>query len=75
MPTKDERGQRALIVARVTGLEEGRWKSVELRALECRVGWAGRGPSLEGDVLDNFKIVFEGEEDDRILIDDFEIRR
>jgi hypothetical protein len=34
-----------------------------------------KGPSLQGDVLDNVKIVFEGGADDRILLDDFEIRR
>jgi hypothetical protein len=28
------------------------------------------GPSLEGDVLDNFKFVFEGAAADRILLDD-----
>jgi len=36
-------------------------------------GWARTGPSLEGDVLDNFKLVFEGAEPDRILLDDVEV--
>jgi hypothetical protein len=32
-----------------------------------------KGPSLDGDVLDNFKLVFEGGVSDRVLLDDFEI--
>jgi hypothetical protein len=31
------------------------------------------GPSLEGDVLDNIKLLFEGREGDRVLLDNFEI--
>jgi len=59
----------------IGGLRRGEWKDVEFRAIECRVGWARRGASLEGDVLDNLKLLFEGSADDRILLDDFEIRR
>ena len=43
--------------------------------VESRVGWGMRGPSLEGDVLDNVKLLFEGGAEDRILLDDFEILR
>jgi hypothetical protein len=57
----------------VTGLQKDRWRDVEFRAIEARVGWGRKGPSLEGDVLDNIKIMFEGNESDRILLDDFEI--
>jgi len=59
----------------IHGLEPGRWKEVQFRAIEARVGWGMKGPSLEGDVLDNFKIVYGGGPDDRMLLDDFEIRQ
>jgi hypothetical protein len=59
---------------RIGSLRKGQKRSVEFRALEARVGWGMKGPSLEGDVLDNFKIVFSGEEDARVLLDDFVIR-
>ena len=58
---------------RITGLKKGQWHEVEFRAIEARVGWAMNGPSLEGDVLDNIKLFYEGSPDDRILLDDFEI--
>ena len=58
----------------IGGLRKGQWKDVEFRAIECRVGWARRGPSLEGGVLDNIKLIFEGGKDDRLLLEDFEIR-
>jgi len=58
---------------RVGGLKKGQWREVEFRAIEARVGWAMDGPSLEGDVLDNVTLVFEGGDADRILLDDFEI--
>jgi len=60
---------------RIAGLRKGQWRSIEFRAIEARVGWGMKGPSLEGDVLDNFKLVFEDGQDDRILLDDFEIRQ
>jgi len=59
----------------VGSLKAGRWTDVEFRAIECRTGWGRDGPSLDGDVLDNFKIIFESDDDARCLIDDFEIRR
>lgn len=31
------------------------------------------GPSLEGDVLDNIKLIFDGAAADRMMLDDFEI--
>ena len=57
----------------IGGLKKGEWKDVEFRAIECRTGWAGAGPSLEGDVLDNLKLVFEGAATDRVLLDDVEV--
>jgi len=56
-------------------LTKGEWRDVEFRAQECRVGWDRTGPSLEGDVLENIKILFEGQAEDRVLLDDFEIRK
>jgi hypothetical protein len=58
---------------RIAGLRKGRWRSIEFRAIEARVGWGMDGPSLEDCILDNFKLFFEGGEGDRILLDDFEI--
>jgi len=57
----------------IGGLKKGEWTQVEFRAIEARVGWARTGPSLEGDVLDNLKLMFEGQPADRILLDDVEI--
>jgi hypothetical protein len=59
----------------IGGLRKNEWTPVEFRAIEARVGWARTGPSLEGDVLDNLKLVFEGQPDDRVLLDDVEICR
>jgi len=53
--------------------KKGQNRDIEFRAIEARVGWGMDGPSLEGCTLDNFKIIFDGNEDDRILLDDFEI--
>jgi hypothetical protein len=47
---------------------------VEFRGVEARVGWAMDGPSLDGSVMNNLRLVFEGPADARILLDDFEIR-
>jgi hypothetical protein len=47
---------------------------VEFRAIEARAGWAADGASLDGAVLNNIKILFEGSSDARLVLDDFEIR-
>lgn len=60
---------------RIAGLKKGRWRDVQFRAMEARVGWGMKGPSLEGGVLDNIKLIFEGSENDRVLLDDFEISK
>jgi hypothetical protein len=57
----------------IGGLRKDQWANVEFRAIEARVGWDRSGPSLEGDVLDNIKLMYEGGEADRILLDDLEI--
>ena len=57
----------------IGGLTKDQWRQVEFRAIEARVGWARTGPSLEGDVLDNLKLVFQGAAGDRVLLDDVEI--
>jgi len=54
-------------------LKKSEWTEVEFRAIEARVGWARNGPSLEGDVLDNLKLMFDGGTADRVLLDDVEI--
>jgi hypothetical protein len=59
----------------IGGLRKNEWTPVEFRAIEARVGWARTGPSLEGDVLDNLKLVFEGQPGDRVLLDDVEVCR
>jgi hypothetical protein len=58
----------------VTGLKKGEWKTVEFRGVEARTGWAMDGPSLDGSVMNNVKIAYEGPVDARVLIDDFEVR-
>lgn len=47
---------------------------MEFRAIEARTGWVADGASLDGVVLSNIKILFEGSQDVRLLLDDFEVR-
>jgi hypothetical protein len=58
---------------RLGRLQPGQWHEIEFRAIEARVGWGMDGPSLEGDVLDNIKLTYEGAAAERMLLDDFEI--
>jgi hypothetical protein len=58
----------------VTGLRQGEWKQVEFRGVEARTGWAMDGPSLDGSVLSNFRMLYDGPADARVLLDDFEVR-
>ncbi|HET6574971.1 MAG TPA: hypothetical protein VFG68_15300 [Fimbriiglobus sp.] len=58
----------------LTGLKKGQWSDVEIRALDLRVGWDGEGEGLDGKLLDNLKIVFDGSPDARMLLDDVEVR-
>jgi hypothetical protein len=57
----------------IGGLQKDQWRDIEFRAIEVRVGWDRTGPSLEDDVLDNIKLLFEGDPNDRVLLDDLEI--
>ena len=54
-------------------LRKDRWHNIELRGIACRTGWGQNGPSLENNVLNNFKLMYDGGPEDRVLIDDFEI--
>jgi len=58
---------------RIGRLKAGQWHDVRFRAIEARTGWGMDGPSVEGDVLDNFKLIFEGAAAERMLLDEFEI--
>jgi hypothetical protein len=58
----------------VTGLKKGEWKDVEFRGIEARVGWAMDGPSLDGCVMNNLAVLFEGPAETRVLLRDFEVR-
>lgn len=58
----------------INGLKKGEWKDVTFRGVDVRTGWAMDGPSLDGQSFTNFKLLFEGAEDARLLLDDFEIR-
>jgi len=57
----------------IGSLKKDQWQQVSFRAIEARVGWDRTGPSLEDDVLDNFKLIFQGGPNARVLIDDFEV--
>lgn len=58
---------------KIGSLKKGQTRDIEFRAIEARVGWAMDGPSLEGSILDNFKLIYAASEDARIIIDNFEI--
>ncbi len=58
---------------KIGSLRKGQTRTVEFRAIEARVGWGMKGPSLEGDVLDNFKLTVSPADNDGLLMDDFEI--
>jgi hypothetical protein len=58
----------------VTGLKKGEWKDVRFKAIEVRQGWAMDGPSIDGSLLNNLTLNFEGAPEARVLVDDVEIR-
>ncbi|MCJ7826484.1 hypothetical protein MUP56_02620, partial [Patescibacteria group bacterium] len=60
---------------KIGSLKAGQVSNVEFRAMEARVGWDMKGPSLEDDVLESFTLTFAGDENARLLLDDFEILR
>jgi hypothetical protein len=50
-------------------------QEIFIRGIQLRAGWAASGPSLEGAELNNFKIVFDGGSDARLVLSDFEVRQ
>jgi len=60
---------------KIGSMKKDQIRRVEFRAIEARIGWDMKGPSLEGDLLDNFKLIFADSGDGRLLLDDFEILR
>ena len=52
----------------IPGLKPGQWNDVEFRGSEARAGWDRGGPSLDGNVLNNLLILFEGPQDARVLL-------
>jgi hypothetical protein len=57
----------------ITGLKKGEWKTVEIRGVDVRGGWAMDGPSLDGSVMKSFTLLFDGAEDARLLLGGFEV--
>lgn len=55
------------------GLKQGQWTTVEIRPIEMRTRLSQDGPSLDGCMMDNFKLIFTGGNDARLLLDDFEV--
>lgn len=58
----------------VRGLKKGEWREVEIKAADLRGPGAKTGMSLLGSPFDNLRVVFEGGEGDKVLVDDLEIR-
>jgi hypothetical protein len=56
-------------------LKKGETQEVVVRGIQLRAGWDATGPSMEGSELNNFKIVFEGAADARVVLTDFEVRQ
>lgn len=55
------------------GLKQGEWTTVEIRPVGMCTGLSQDGPSLDGCMMDNFKLIFTGENDACLLLDDFEV--
>ena len=58
----------------LTGLKTNQWNVVEFRGSQARARWDRGGPSLDGHVLNNLLLLFDGPPDARILLDDVEVR-
>ena len=50
-------------------------REVVIRGIQLRSGWSAGGPSLEGGELNNFKLVFDGPADARLVLSEFEVRQ
>jgi len=59
----------------VGALKKGETREVTIPATQLRAGWAAGGPSMEGSELNNFKIVFDGAAEARLVLSDVEVRR
>jgi hypothetical protein len=59
----------------IGSLKKGETREIAIRGVQFRAGWAADGPSLEGAELNNFKIVFDGAADARLVLSEFEVRR
>jgi hypothetical protein len=59
----------------VGSLRKGEIQEVIVRGTQLRAGWAADAPGLEGAELNNFKIVFDGAADSRLVLSDFEVRQ
>jgi len=55
--------------------KKGEVREVSIRGIQLRAGWDAAGPSLEGGELNNFKIVFGGADDARLVLSEFEVRQ
>ncbi len=58
---------------RLGPVQKNQWRTVEFRAIEAHVGWDMKGPSLDGNILNNVKIAPDGSADARYLLSDFEV--
>jgi hypothetical protein len=58
----------------ITGLRKDEWRTVEIRVGDLRAGAPGNDATLEGEVLNNFRLVFDGPPEARLVLDDFEVR-
>jgi hypothetical protein len=58
----------------IGGLRKGEWKQVEFLGVQARAGAGQDGPSLEGSMMNNISLLFQGSEEARMLLDDFELR-
>jgi hypothetical protein len=57
----------------IEGLRKGEWKQVEFRGTQPRAGAAQAGATLEGGLMNNISLVYEGPGDARVLLGDFEV--
>ena len=59
----------------VGSIKKGETQEVVVRGIQFRAGWDAAGPSMEGGELNNFKIVFDGAPDARLVLSDVEVRQ
>jgi len=59
----------------VGALKKGETREVTIPGIQLRAGWEASGPSMEGSELNNFKIVFDGAAEARLVLSDVEVRQ